>query len=169
MDEPAPEVLIMDTSRPAGVRLSYDADLGCIQVGLDDPPQIRVTGLVYLGFMRELVDFFGLLSRRFPEGTHGRETMRGLRGGWRVASNDDELCIEAWVAKNGFVELSICLASEMWNPTWIVRVHLSVASADLGKVGESIERLARYADGLPQAPNAEPSGADDLESQEPSQ
>lgn len=161
MDEPAPEVVIADAVRPAVARLGYDDRLGCLEVVLEDPPQIRVTAPVYAEFAWELADFFGLLSRRFPEGTHDREAGRGMRGGWRIASNDDELCIEAWVAKKGFVEVSISLAAEMWNPNWVVRVNLSVASADLPKIAASIERLAQYADGLPQAPDAEPGAAPD--------
>jgi hypothetical protein len=108
-----------------------------------------------------LADFFGLLTCRFSEGAPDREPARGMRGGWRVASNDDELCIDVRVAKHGFIELSISLASDMWNPAWVVRVNLSVASADLPKIAASVTRLARYAAGVSQASDAEPGAAAD--------
>jgi hypothetical protein len=152
VEEPAPEVLIVDAGRPAIVRLAYDEGLGCIQVGLDDPPQIRVTGLVYPEFMRELAGYFRDLARCPP--TRGEE----LR---RVSSFDKELCVEAWADAPGIVGLGVSLAEEMWDPHWVVRVNLLVASAELSRVAASLERLSLYADGLPQGPDAEQDPAAD--------
>jgi hypothetical protein len=141
MSESAPEVVILDANRPGQVRFSWD---DCnFRVTLE-APQIRVSGLVYAEFGRELVDFFGLLSRRFPQRSQNPDGGRGMRGGWRVASNDDELCVEAWCAKKGFMELSISLASEMWNPSWVVRLNLSVAEETLPGLTESLAGFFRF-------------------------
>jgi hypothetical protein len=154
-------VVIADAARPAVARLGYDRKSGGLVVAIEDPPQVRVAAAVYAEFGWELADFFGLLGRRFAANDHGQPAVRGLRGGWRVASNDDELCVEAWVAKKGFMELSISLASDMWDPNWVVRVNPSVASADLPGVAAAVARLAHYANSPPQAPDAEHGAAAD--------
>jgi hypothetical protein len=156
MDEPPPDVVIADAARPAVARLGYDGEFGCIEVVLDDPPRVRVANVVYAEFAWELTDFFGLLGRRFADGAPGRSAPRGLRGGWRVASNDDELCVEAWGARKGFVEVAVSLAADTQDPNWVVRVNLSVASADLPGIAAAAARLAYYANSPPQAPDAEP-------------
>ena len=152
MDELAPEVVIADAHRPAVVRLGYEDALGCLQVVLESPPQVRVTGVLYVEFARELAEFFRNLAHRPPE-----------RAGepWRVSSFDKELCVEAWADGPGIVGLGVSLAEDMWDPEWVVRVNLLVASVELARVAASIERLSRYADGLPQAPDAEPGAAPD--------
>jgi hypothetical protein len=151
VDELAPEVVIADARRPATVRLGYEHKLGCLWVAIDSPPQIRVRGLVYAEFARELAEFFRSLAVGPPD-----------RAGEprRVSSSDDELCVEVWPDESGVVALGVSLAEDMWDPEWVVRVNLLVASADLARVAASIEGLSRYADGLPPLPAAEPGVTD---------
>jgi hypothetical protein len=159
MDESPSDVVIADAARPAEARLRYDGQFGCIEVILEDPPRVRVANVVYAEFAWELADFFALLGRRFADGDLDQPTVRGLRGGWRVASNDDELCLEAWVARKGFVEVAVSLASDTQDPNWVVRVNLSVASADMPGIAALVARLACYANSPPQVPDAEPGAA----------
>src|SRR3954447_9692247 len=151
VDELAPEVVIADARRPAAVRLGYEHDLGCLWVAVDSPPQIRVTGLVYAEFARELAEFFRSLIVSPPD---------PAAEPWRVSSSDDELCVEAWPDESGIVALGVSLAEDMWDPEWVVRVNLLVASADVARVAASIKSLSRSADGLPLGPAAEPGVTD---------
>jgi hypothetical protein len=153
VDELAPEVVIADARRSATVRLGYEHDLGCLWVAVESPPQVRVRGLVYAEFARELAEFFrNLALGPLDPAAEPR----------RVSSSDDELCVEAWPwpDKSGIVALGVSLAEDMWDPEWVVRVNLLVASADLARVAASIEGLSRYADGLPPLPAAEPGVVD---------
>lgn len=131
MSEPAPDVEIVDGRRPATVRLGWDAY--CIRVWLDDPPQIRVTSTVYAAFTHELAAFFRDLAERPPSPD---EEPR------RVSSNDDELCVEAWADEAGEVGLGVSLASDMWDPNWVVRVNLVVPVVELSAIIAALERLA---------------------------
>ncbi|MDY3555825.1 DUF6228 family protein [Gemmata sp. JC717] len=134
MGEPASEVVIADAHRPAVVRLGFDVH--CIRVWLEDPPQIRVSSTVYAEFARELAAFFRDLAGQPPAGAEER----------RVSSSDDELCIQAWADRAGLVGLGLSLASDMWDPNWVVRVNLRVAVAGLPEVAAAIERLAVLAE-----------------------
>jgi hypothetical protein len=149
--EAAPEVVIADGQRPAAAWLGYDEEFNCLWVALEDPPQIKVSGSVYDAFARELADFFADLARCPPVRGEPR----------RVSSCDEELCVEAWSGGPGLVRLAVSLASDMWDPHWAVRVNLSVALGDLPRIAAAIERLARYADGLPPSGDAGPGAAAD--------
>jgi hypothetical protein len=131
VSEPAPVVEITDRRRTATVRLGRDEY--CIRVWLDDPPQIRVSSTAYVAFIDELVTFFRNLAERPPAPD---EEPR-----W-VSSNDEELCVEAWLDEAGVVGLGVSLASDMWDPNWVVRVNLSVPVVDLSAIAAALERLA---------------------------
>ena len=138
MNEFPPDVILADAKRPAQVRFSW-GDYA-FTVTMENPPQVRVSAQVYAEFGRELVDFFGLLSRRVKN----LPTSQGMRGGWRVASNDDELVIEAWCAEKGFMQFSVSLASDMWDPDWVFRLNISVPESSLPHLAESVEAFFRY-------------------------
>ena len=143
-DEPAPEVVLADAHRPEAVaRLGYCDELGCLEVALESPPQVRVTGSVYAEFARELADFFRGLAQDPPD--------RAAEEPRRLSSSDGELRLEAWADAPGVVGLGVSLAEDMWDPEWVVRVNLLVAAAELSRAAAAMERLSRYADGLPQA------------------
>jgi hypothetical protein len=130
-------VVIADARRPALARLGWDEY--SIVVTLEDPPQIKVSARVYAEFGRELADFFGGLCRRPPESDDEPR---------RVSSSDDELCVEAWRDARGQVGLAVSLASDMWDPNWVVCLNLSVEVAALQPVATAVEQLARYAGGI---------------------